>query len=33
MFHDEIVPLQTEKILFEMVGMITGKETVTLTRD
>jgi acetyl-CoA C-acetyltransferase len=32
-FNDEIVPLQTEKLLFDKEGKITGKETVTLTRD
>jgi len=32
-FNDEIVPLQTEKILFDKEGKATGKETVTLTRD
>jgi acetyl-CoA C-acetyltransferase len=32
-FNDEIVPLQTEKLLFDKEGKVTGKETVTLTRD
>jgi acetyl-CoA C-acetyltransferase len=32
-FNDEIVPLQTEKILYDKEGKATGKETVTLTRD
>jgi acetyl-CoA C-acetyltransferase len=32
-FNDEIVPLQTEKLLYDKEGKVTGKETVTLTRD
>jgi acetyl-CoA C-acetyltransferase len=32
-FNDEIVPLQTEKLLFDKEGKVTGTETVTLTRD
>ena len=32
-FNDEIVPLQTEKILFDKEGKAVGKEMVTLTRD
>ncbi len=32
-FNDEIVPLQTEKILYDKEGKAVGKEMVTLTRD